>query len=269
MLGFTADRRQIDAALGGLGLFDLTASAADPLRLVLQEMLGVDNSALGAAPRVARDPLAEVVDPTVLSRLELITHPVEQADRVALKARVELFTRSYAELARQISAVEGRKYMVFLSEGFDVGLLRGRPTATAEIWQASSAKEQVNSSTQAFKATRSSCSPVRSPAAARCASANFEVHGVPLRGFDVGLLQGTSDSDRQEEMRENMLNGESWRDSSEEALRAGPRCRTPSSGCSRSSRRADCSIQAVWTSAACAPGPTSARRGSAGATACW
>ncbi len=180
VLGFTADRRQIDAALGGLGLFDLTASAADPLRLVLQEVLGVDNSALGAAPRVARDPLAEVVDPTgALPSRVLITQPVEQADRVALKARVELFTRSFAELARQISAVEGRKYMVFLSEG-----------------------------------------------------------------FDVGLLQGTSDSDRQEEMRENMLNGESWRDSSEE--RYG--LTEVSNAVERmleEFRRADCSIQAV------------------------
>ncbi len=179
VLGFTADRRQIDAALGGLGLFDLTASAADPLRLVLQEVLGVDNAALGAAPRVTRDPLAEVVDPGVLSRLELVTHPVEQADRVALKARVELFTRSFAELARQISAVEGRKYMVFLSEG-----------------------------------------------------------------FDVGLLQGTSDRERQEEMRENMLNGESWRDSSEE--RYG--LTEVSNAVERmleEFRRADCAIQAV------------------------
>ncbi len=179
VLGFTADRRQIDAALGSLGLFDLTASAADPLRLVLQEVLGVDNAATGGAPRLARDPLAEVVDPGVLARLELVTQPVEDADRTALKTRVELFTRSFAELARQISAVEGRKYMVFLSEG-----------------------------------------------------------------FDVGLLQGTSDRERQEEMRENMLNGESWRDSSEE--RYG--MTEVSNAVERmleEFRRADCSIQAV------------------------
>jgi VWFA-related protein len=179
VLGFTADRRQIDAALGGLGLFDLTASAADPLRLVLQEVFGVDNAAMGAAPRVARDPLAEVVDPGVLARLELVTKPVEQADRVALKSRVELFTRSFAELARQIAAVEGRKYMVFLSEG-----------------------------------------------------------------FDVGLLQGTTDRERQEEMRENMMNGESWRDSSEE--RYG--LTEVSNAVERmleEFRRADCTIQAV------------------------
>jgi VWFA-related protein len=178
VLGFTADRLQIDAALGGLGL-DLTASAADPLRLVLQEVLGVDNAALGAAPRVARDPLAEVVDSGVLARLEMVTKPVEQADRAALKTRVELFTRSFAELARQISPVEGRKYMVFLSEG-----------------------------------------------------------------FDVGLLEGTSDRERQEEMRENMLNGESWRDSSEE--RYG--LTEVSNAVERmleEFRRADCSIQAV------------------------
>jgi VWFA-related protein len=125
VLGFTADRRQIESALGGLGLFDLTASASDPLRLVLQEVLGVDNAAAGSAPRLTRDPLSEVSDAGISTRLENITKPVEQADRTALKTRVVTFSKSLAELARQLAVVEGRKYLVFLSEGFDASILEG------------------------------------------------------------------------------------------------------------------------------------------------
>ena len=125
VLGFTSDRRQIESALGSLGLYDLTASSADPLRLVLQEVLGVDNAAAGSAPRVTRDPLSEVADPGILMRIEAITQSVEQADRTALKARVVTFSKSFADLARQMAVVEGRKYLVFLSEGFDASILQG------------------------------------------------------------------------------------------------------------------------------------------------
>ena len=125
VLGFTSDRRQIENALGGLGLYDLTASSADPLRLVLQEVLGVDNAATASAPRVTRDPLADVTDSSVLLRLENVTKPVEQADRSALKNRVVTFSRSLSDLARQLSVVEGRKYLVFLSEGFDASIFLG------------------------------------------------------------------------------------------------------------------------------------------------
>jgi len=132
VLGFTADRRQIESALGGLGLYDLTASSADPLRLVLQEVLGVDNAAAGAAPRLTRDPLSDVTDSAALLRLEMVTKSVEQADRSALKTRVVTFSKAFADLARQISVVEGRKYLVFLSEGFDASLVQGSLNAAQQ-----------------------------------------------------------------------------------------------------------------------------------------
>jgi hypothetical protein len=68
----------------------------------------VDNAAAGAAPRVARDPLSEVTDASGLLRLEAITKSVEEVDRAALKARVLTFSKSLADLARQLAVVEGR-----------------------------------------------------------------------------------------------------------------------------------------------------------------
>jgi len=179
VLGFTADRRQLDNALGSLGLPDLIARPMDPLRLVLEEVLSARNAASGTAPTAGRDPLAEVTDVTVLTRLEAVTNAVEGADRTALRNHVNNFTRSLSDLARQIAVVEGRKYVVFLSEG-----------------------------------------------------------------FDTALLQGTTDAARQEEMRENALHGEAWRNNPEERY-----------GLTETSndvermieefRRADCVIQTV------------------------
>ncbi|MFY9822712.1 MAG: VWA domain-containing protein, partial [Thermoanaerobaculia bacterium] len=179
VLGFTSDRRQLDNALGSLGLPDLVARPMDPLRLVLEEVLSASNAVAGTAPTASRDPLAEVTDVAVATRLEGVTNAVEGANRVALRNHVNNFTRSLADLARQIAVVEGRKYVVFLSEG-----------------------------------------------------------------FDTALFQGTIDPARQEEMRENALHGESWRNNPEDRY-----------GLTETSndvermleefRRADCVIQTV------------------------
>ncbi len=179
VLGFTSDRRQLDGALATLGLPDLMVRPVDPLRLVLQEVLGAENAAGGGAPPLARDPLAEVTDVAVQQRLEMITDAVARADRTAQKNHVEAFTRALSDLARQIAVVEGRKYLVFLSEG-----------------------------------------------------------------FDSALIEGTLDPQRQEEMRESILHGESWRFSSEERYgltEAG----NDVERMLEQFRRADCLIQAV------------------------
>jgi VWFA-related protein len=179
VLGFTSDRRQIDQAFNTLGLPDLTVRAADPLRLVLQEVLGAGNTAAGGAVPIARDPLAETTDGTTRAKLEAVTSSVERADRAALKNHVNNLTRSLSGLARQISVVEGRKYLVFLSEG-----------------------------------------------------------------FDASLIQGTNDEQRQEEMRENTLHGESWRVNPEERYGL-TETGNDIERMLEEFRRADCVIQAV------------------------
>ena len=176
VLGYTADRRQIDNALASLGLPGPT-HAVDPLRLVLQEMLGVGNTIAGVRP-LSRDPLADTVD-TATPLAPSVTQGIVGADRAALKAQVDLFTRSLSDLARQMAVVEGRKYLVFLSEGFDAELLRG-----------------------------------------------------------------VESLDRQDEMRENVLNGESWRVDTEERYGLTETANAVERMVEEF-RRADCTIQAV------------------------
>ncbi|HEV8580202.1 MAG TPA: VWA domain-containing protein [Thermoanaerobaculia bacterium] len=179
VLGFTTDRRQLDSALSTLGLPDLIVRPVDPLRLVLQQVLGAENAAGAGVPPLARDPLAEATDVASLQRMETVVNAVDRADRTAQRNHVNNFTRSLSVLARQMAVIDGRKYLVFLSEG-----------------------------------------------------------------FDSALMQGTADSQRQEELREFALHGESWRINPEERY-----------GLTETSndvermleefRRADCVIQAV------------------------
>ncbi|HEX4959245.1 MAG TPA: VWA domain-containing protein [Thermoanaerobaculia bacterium] len=132
VLGFTADRRQLDTALSSLGLPDLAARPVDPLRLVLQEVLGARNAVGASAPVPSRDPLANVIDAASQTPLDQINNAVAGADRVAQRNHVNNFTRSLSDLARQMAVVEGRKYLVFLSEGFDSGLVQGNPDSARQ-----------------------------------------------------------------------------------------------------------------------------------------
>ncbi len=131
VLGFTSDRRQIESALASLGLPDLLFRPVDPLRLVLREVLGAGNAAGGGQPagggqsRIARDPLSEANDPAVSEEVSVVTDAVVQSEQAALRKHVDAFSRSLADLARQIAVVDGRKYLVFLSEGFDNSLFQG------------------------------------------------------------------------------------------------------------------------------------------------
>ncbi|HEY2289541.1 MAG TPA: VWA domain-containing protein [Thermoanaerobaculia bacterium] len=177
VLGYTADRRQIDTALSSLGLPDLT-HPVDPLRLVLQEVVGSGN-VTGIARPQGRDALSEMNDTGTLLPLEPLVQGLERADRAALKTQVDIFTRSLADLARQMAVVEGRKYLVFLSEG-----------------------------------------------------------------FDAALLQGTADASRQQEMREEIVFGESWRVLPEERYGLTESANAVERMLEEF-RRADCTIQAV------------------------
>jgi VWFA-related protein len=128
VLGFTSDRRQVDAALDSLGAVR-NEKTSDPLRLV---MAGVAGSAVKpqAAERSQEADLArtnELLD----AQGGQLAGLGKQSTRSNQKAAVVALTRSYADLAHLLASLPGRKQVVYFSEGFDSSFLTGTVGAAA------------------------------------------------------------------------------------------------------------------------------------------
>ncbi|MEA2693865.1 MAG: hypothetical protein QOJ16_3252 [Acidobacteriota bacterium] len=123
-LGFTSDRRQIAAAISALGLTQpLERNAgSDPLRLVVAE-----TQLPNQIERFLVGKQGSQVDRTneLLDNLVALDEHLERQSRENQQDRVIGLSRSLADLARTMATVRGRKYVVYLSEGFDSTLLTG------------------------------------------------------------------------------------------------------------------------------------------------
>lgn len=125
VLGFTADRRQIEAAVQTLGIPDLLDSKPpDPLRLALVEGEALQNAA-SASTGGGGAGMRGTGDAEVKEILELVTRLSEEARVRDLRVAVRDMSETMAEFAQMIGGITGRKNVVFLSEGFDPALLQG------------------------------------------------------------------------------------------------------------------------------------------------
>ncbi|MDP9121114.1 MAG: VWA domain-containing protein [Acidobacteriota bacterium] len=122
VLGFSPDRRQIASAIDHLGLPQLVDRSPDPLRLVAAEASAAQAT---ATPGGGRSGAAGSGRQTVAEELQLLAAKSESANRTAQTAAVTGLTRALGDLAKLMASVEGRKQVVYLSEGFDSSLLLG------------------------------------------------------------------------------------------------------------------------------------------------
>jgi VWFA-related protein len=124
VLGFTPDRRQIAAALDTLGAPELLdRRPPDPLRLALVENTGGYVSLGSTEPRQGEGRQAE--EAVGRDVLQVISRLAEEARTVELSSAVRDLSRSMVDFARIMGGIQGRKYVVWMSEGFDPGLLQG------------------------------------------------------------------------------------------------------------------------------------------------
>jgi VWFA-related protein len=123
ILGFTADHHQAEQALEHLGFVE---RAADPLRLTLPPMSGPGaggariSSRRGGSNDGAESTTGEGADLGVLTNVaaERAAFETQQRDVTAFASAVSTF-------AKVMGSVHGRKYVVFLSEGFSDRLFLG------------------------------------------------------------------------------------------------------------------------------------------------
>ncbi len=137
LMAFTTDRRQAELAILSLGSPKLVDRNADPLQLVLANaraksgsQTGFGQAATGSTVSVEETrPSGEDGRGAFKSEAEAYVEEMgARAQRTAKRneaQEVEIFADSLAGLASLMGAINGRKHVVFLSEGFDGELLRG------------------------------------------------------------------------------------------------------------------------------------------------
>ncbi len=155
VLGFTSDRRQVDAALDSVGVD--AGNPNDPLRLVMRRGLGGSDRRGGPA-RASSPNVAGTVDSpdyragsadTIAAENDRLSNNMGSGDTEGQKRAVTALTRSFADLAKVMGGVQGRKYVVYLSEGYDSRLLQGTTdqaklddmaaaSASGEMWNVDS-----------------------------------------------------------------------------------------------------------------------------------
>ena len=142
LMAFTTDRRQAELAILSLGAPTLVDGNSDPLQLVLSNVAARTGQGgtfgQSARPEVSGssgiggdNPRAESDD----GRADLADQAQAYIEEMGARAQrtakrqeaqdVEIFADSLAGLADLMGAINGRKHVVFLSEGFDGELLRG------------------------------------------------------------------------------------------------------------------------------------------------
>lgn len=137
ILGFTSDRRQLQIAVETLGLPGLVERSTDPLALVLGEgYSGVETSAGGESAGGRAD-----VESMLFENLQDYSIGFDRSRRGEEQGRVTALTTSFQDLAKALHDVQGRKYVVYLSEGFDASVVLGTDDAQRRQEVASASAE--------------------------------------------------------------------------------------------------------------------------------
>ena len=136
VLGFTSDRSQIRQAIRTLGLSQNQPGVnRDPLGLVIGELSGelptdADLGDDGGGSQIQVEAQAEL-----LATQQQVQVLRAAADRGRAAGQVDALTSGMTELANWMQAVQGRKHVVFLSEGFDSKILVGQQGVTIQQQQ--------------------------------------------------------------------------------------------------------------------------------------
>ncbi|HMF08556.1 MAG TPA: VWA domain-containing protein, partial [Thermoanaerobaculia bacterium] len=130
LMSFTSDRTQLAAAVDSIGFPLLASRAADPLGFVLVRPSFSNDSGFFnvnyLGPRGAGN---DAVMDEALENMQVLN---SRNLRQTYRTNVLRFIDAFGKMARALDAVQGRKHILFLSEGFDSRELSGSEFAGAQ-----------------------------------------------------------------------------------------------------------------------------------------
>ena len=129
VLGFTPDRMQAKFAIDTLGLPQLVEAKRDPLGLILTD----DRDPIGGSDTPGAPPGTGIAGrPDPEAEIQEILANMEGIDRRATnRNEILALTGALTEFTEFMKNIDGRKYVVYLSEGFDSSILLGARGSTA------------------------------------------------------------------------------------------------------------------------------------------
>lgn len=126
---FTPDRAQLARAIDTLGYRRNRDARVDPLHFLVDTPSTKATAVFGQGE--ASDLKAQQ-DQILYEYLQSVAFAAERIERSIEMGRISAYSRSLGDVARSLNSVQGRKNVVFFSEGFDSRLLLGRQTTDEE-----------------------------------------------------------------------------------------------------------------------------------------
>lgn len=127
---FTPDRAQVARGIDAVASPELLqmTQGQDPLRFMIESPSSTGGTVATKSSPVDDEFTSSAPD-AMQSYFEVIGQRMENVERSFDRGQVEAWSASMGQLGKALNSLRGRKYVVYLSEGFDSELLYGQGTA--------------------------------------------------------------------------------------------------------------------------------------------